>query len=166
MPPEKRSINPQLLEAAAAGNKARSDAIAQKLFAAMRKIDEEIEANEGIYPGGRITANEVCRRASVHIQTLHSPAHKDTTRRIIEEWLDKKKTRTVAKAKKIAVDRIDHWKAEHAKVASQIVIYELELQEKDNEIREMKAQVEALQAKVEAMAAGKVTSIVSSKKEK
>lgn len=158
---DKRLINQKILDAAAAKNKERSEEIVKKLLGAMRKIDEEIEANEGVYPKGRISAREVCRRASVHYQTLSAPAHKDSTKRFVEEWIAKKKTRTVAATKKVAVERIEHWKEQHHKVASQIAIYELELNEKDIEITELRKKIATLEAQMAQIAQGKLMPISS-----
>lgn len=69
---------------------ARTEAALQRLHTAMRDIEAEIEANQGVYPFnyGRVTQSELCRRADVKKATLQNPLHKDTTRVEIMAWLD------------------------------------------------------------------------------
>lgn len=69
---------------------ARTEAALQRLHKAMRDIEAEVLANQGIYPFnyGRVTQSELCRRADVKKATLQNPVHKDTTRVEIMGWLD------------------------------------------------------------------------------
>lgn len=68
----------------------RTEAALERLRKAMRDIEAEIAANQGIYPFnyGRVTQSELCRRADVKKATLQNPGHKDTTRVEIMSWLD------------------------------------------------------------------------------
>jgi cob(I)alamin adenosyltransferase len=69
---------------------ARTAAALDRLRKAMREIEAEVLANQGIYPfnHGRVTQSELCRRADVKKATLQNPVHKDTTRVEIMGWLD------------------------------------------------------------------------------
>nr|WP_315427868.1 hypothetical protein [uncultured Albidiferax sp.] len=69
---------------------ARTEAALARLHKAMRDIESEITAHQGIYPFnfGRVTQSELCRRADVKKATLQNPVHKDTTRVEIMAWLD------------------------------------------------------------------------------
>lgn len=69
---------------------ARTEAALARLHKAMRDIEAEIAAHQGIYPFnfGRVTQSELCRRADVKKATLQNPVHKDTTRVEIMAWLD------------------------------------------------------------------------------
>ncbi|SDO84149.1 hypothetical protein SAMN05216303_102493 [Rhodoferax sp. OV413] len=69
---------------------ARTEAALARLHKAMRDIETEIAAHQGIYPFnfGRVTQSELCRRADVKKATLQNPVHKDTTRVEIMAWLD------------------------------------------------------------------------------
>ncbi|MEO5797405.1 MAG: hypothetical protein ABIP34_21475 [Rhodoferax sp.] len=69
---------------------ARTEAALARLHKAMRDIEAEIAAHQGIYPFnfGRVTQSELCRRADVKKATLQNPLHKDTTRVEIMAWLD------------------------------------------------------------------------------
>ena len=72
-------------------SKSRTKEVVKKIREAMQTIELDIDQNEGIYPfnGGRLTQAEVCRRAGVHKITLQGPAHRATTREMIEVWLKK-----------------------------------------------------------------------------
>ena len=69
---------------------ARTEAALARLHKAMRDIEAEIAAHQGIYPFnfGRVTQSELCRRADVKKATLQNPVHKDTTRVEIMGWLE------------------------------------------------------------------------------
>lgn len=58
---------------------------------AMREIEEEIELN-GYYSHnrGRLSRNELCRRAKVGATTLKNPAHAETNLRV-QRWLKRLK---------------------------------------------------------------------------
>ena len=69
---------------------ARTGAALARLHKAMRDIETEIAAHQGVYPfnHGRVTQSELCRRADVKKATLQTPLHKDTTRVAVIGWLD------------------------------------------------------------------------------
>ena len=137
----KKSLSSLLRDAAAESAKARTDDVLIKVRTIFTIIDAEIEANHGIYPhpGTKLGQREFCRRAGIHYQTLQSPAHKHTTRLEVIEFLDKHKTNTSKRAIKASVTgKVDYWQGEHQKVATQIGIYELLLNEKDIHLREVK----------------------------
>lgn len=69
---------------------ARTQAMLQRLHKAMREIEAEIAAHQGVYPynHGRVTQSELCRRADVKKATLQTPLHKDSTRVEVLRWLD------------------------------------------------------------------------------
>jgi hypothetical protein len=68
----------------------RTGAALERLHKAMRDIEAEVVAHQGVYPFnyGRVTQSELCRRADVKKATLQNPLHKDTTRVEIMRWLD------------------------------------------------------------------------------
>lgn len=68
----------------------RTKAMLERLRAAMKEIENEIHAHQGIYPFnyGRVSQSELCRRADVKKATLQTPLHKDTTRVEVMRWLD------------------------------------------------------------------------------
>jgi hypothetical protein len=139
---EKKVLNGRLRHAAAESARARSEVVVTKIRNTIQIIEAEIEANHGVYPypGTKLGQREFCRRAGIHFQTLQTPAHKHTTRLEVEAFFAKHRQNKTKQAIKTAVtERVDFWKGEHEKVASQIHIYELELNEQDVNIRKMQA---------------------------
>jgi FtsZ-binding cell division protein ZapB len=138
---EKKKAHDRLPELGAESAKARKDATVVKVRATIELIDEEIAANHGVYPypGKRLSEREFCRRAGIHYQTLRMPAHKDTTKLEVEAFLSRhtgNKTKQAIKA--TVTGKIDYWQGEHAKVATQIAQYELELAERDSDIQQLR----------------------------
>lgn len=135
-----KKTNDALREAGSLHAKQRTENIIQKVRSAIASMEDEIKLNGGIYPenAGRLTQSEVCRRAGIAKITLHSPLHKDTTRLEVYSWIASHPIKRKPEVRKAVTGRADFWKAEHAKVASQICIYELQLNEKNIEIRELK----------------------------
>lgn len=166
MPPKDLKINDALRESAATAAKARSEAVVKKLYDTMALIDKEIEANEGIYPGGKLNQRELCRRADVHYQTLQQPTHKDTLKRVVDEWLESKTTKTLSDSRKAVTDRAVYWKEQHQKVATQISIYEAEFAEKNSRIAELEEMVDQLQQQVSLLQKNKVSTLTAVRKDK
>ncbi|WP_323143623.1 hypothetical protein [Massilia phyllosphaerae] len=167
MPAKQTAINDALRASAATAARARSQAVAQKIRAAMKLIDEEIKANEGIHPGGKLSQRELCRRASVHYQTLQQPAHKDTLKRDVDNWLaEKTAPKTIHDTRKAVADRADHWKEQHRKVATQICIYEAELAEKNTLIADLENLVSRLREQNSALQQSVATSLYTHRRGK
>ena len=137
-----RDQNDGFRNAAMESAKARRDEVVRKVRETITMLEDEIEKNHGVYPhpGVKLGQREFCRRAEIHFQTLQAPSHKDTTRREVEEFCNKhKQNRTKRAIKEAVTQKVDFWKSEHDKVATQIHLYELELNERDFQIRTMKA---------------------------
>lgn len=120
------NIPPELL----ANARARSSAFTAKLERAMRKMELEIEHNEGIYPlnGGRVSIAELCRRADVSDITLHTKVHRNTTRMFVQRWIDQIKCSTVQGKKQVrrtVTDRAERWKDAFNRLATKVHIDEL-----------------------------------------
>ncbi len=73
-----------LVEASASSRKSR---VISKIREAMELMELEIKENQGEYIAGRLSLNEVCRRAGVHPITMQGPAHKATTKPMVLAWL-------------------------------------------------------------------------------
>lgn len=153
--------NEGLREAAAVYAKQRSNRIAKTLRNFMQIIDREMNENDNIYPhnGGKLNQRELCRRASISFMTLQSPAHRETTRKLVNAWLESKSIVTKKTAAKAVSGRTDHWKEQHRLVATQIHVYELELKEKDLVIQSLRQQAAALEAQLAQTKKGHVISI-------
>lgn len=74
---------------------ARSSRVAQKMDSAMSQMEAEIDAGDGVY-AGRLSLNEICRRAGVHPVTVHGPSHAKTTKPRALAWLSRMKKKTGA----------------------------------------------------------------------
>lgn len=118
--------------------------VRQKLQVAMRKIETEIEENDGIYPGGRLTQAEVCRRASIDKTTLQRETHKQTTLLEVNFWLKRLKKTAASESKvvrKLVTDRIELWKDAYHSIAQNYSLAELELLSKNEEIEKLKIKI-------------------------
>ncbi len=141
------TIPPELL----AASKARTTVVITKVKDAMKRMELDIQNNEGIYPfnGGRITVAEVCRRANISNMTLQAPAHKVGTKIIVEEWIKKLTARLTTGTKivrRAVTDRAEEWKRVHDEIATAYHIDHLtlvnvraELDEAQGRIRELEA---------------------------
>ncbi len=151
--------------------KKRTQAVVTKLRAAMKAIESEIDEHEGIYPlnGGKLNQAEVCRRASISNVTLSTPAHRDTTRKMVDAWLTgiKKATVTGRKSVRRAVtDRADDWKRAHAAIAQSYRAAELEYLDMRSTVKKLEGEVQklsdenaALRNLLESAGASKVVSL-------
>ena len=129
--------------------KKRTQAVVTKLRASMKTIEAEIDAHEGIYPlnGGKLSQAELCRRAGISNVTLATPAHRDTTHKMVEAWLTRIKSTAVTGRKSVrraVTDRADDWKRAHAAIAQSYRAAELEY-------LDMRATVQKLQRSVQKL---------------
>lgn len=92
-----------LPDALLAHSRGRTDDVTDKLRRAMKVIEAEIEENEGIYGfnGGRLSLAEVCRRANVFKSTVQGPAHRDTTKPMVQKWIKLVKKASVTGSKSV-----------------------------------------------------------------
>lgn len=133
-----------------ASSKARSADVVAKLNRAMRDMELEIEQNDGLYPlnGGRLSAAEVCRRAEVNPITLHAPKHKETTRKLVEKWIEKISSKVVQGVKRVrrtVTDRADSWKQAHDEIATAYHIGKLEVVNLKAALHEAEKRIKALE---------------------
>lgn len=130
----------------------------------MTVIEGEIDKNDGIYPynGGRISQAELCRRADVTNVGLATPAHRDTTRKAVAEWLARVKSAGITGRKSVrraVTDRADDWKRQHDAIAQSFRLAELEHLEMKRNYQTLKAENAALRELLNATAAAKVVSL-------
>jgi DNA mismatch repair ATPase MutS len=129
----------------------RTANVVNKVRSALRAIELDIEANDGIYPynGGRLTQAEVCRRAGIHKVTLHGPAHIETTRKSISEWLTATK-RSLITGKRVVrkqvTERADSWRERYIKAAQWVDHYHREDVVRQARIFELEAENARLRA--------------------
>jgi hypothetical protein len=132
------------------------DKVVAKLDRAKSIVAKEIEANEGIYPHnkGRVTQAELCRRAGIGKATLQGPAHKDTTRVAINDWL-KALSRGVVQGhrnvRRTVTDRADEWNRLYGEIADSYAIAELELVEEKRKTARLERELAAASADLLAL---------------
>lgn len=144
--------------------KQRTKLFVEKLQKAMKDIELQIEQNEGIYPfnGGRLTQAELCRRAGVSNIALQGPAHKLTTKLVVDSWLQRIKAGTVTGKKsvrKTVTGRAEAWKAQHGAIAQAYHKSQLERIDLLARIKTLENENEALRTQLASSGAAKVTAL-------
>lgn len=145
-------------EALLAHAKSRTEEVVAKIRKAMAAIELEIDKNDGIYPfnGSRLTRAEVCRRAGVHKITLQGPAHRETTRKMIDVWLKKVKERMVIgkrAVRRAVTDRAENWHERYLKAANMTNLYHVQLVSLNNVLAKRDARVHELEERVNQLQA-------------
>lgn len=141
--------------------KQRSQAVVKKLRDAQKTIEAEIDANEGIYPynGGKLSQAELCRRAEISQVTLSTPAHRDTTRKMVGEWLARIRNASITGRKSVrraVTDRAEEWKRHHEAIAENYRLAELEMLEMRRELKKLRVENDELRALLEESGSEKV----------
>jgi len=126
----------------------RSADTRSRVLAAMSAIEEEMAANDGIYPqnNGAVSAAEVARRAGVHSTTFFSPKQRALGEEV-RAWLAKLKKRnavTVATVKRSLAERIADWKALYEGLAQSHRDTELQLQQVEAELELTRDQLQSV----------------------
>ncbi|WP_156902126.1 hypothetical protein [Azohydromonas australica] len=150
---EMKQVPPDGLIASAKG---RTNDFVARLEEAMRRIEMEIEQNDGVYPlnKGRVNQAEVCRRAGKNKRTLQTSIHKDTTKKRVDEFVGRVSAGLVSGRKsvrKAVTERADYWKAEHNKIADNYHLMKLEQIEDRRRIAELEKEVRKLVVQIEVM---------------
>ena len=80
----------------------RKESTCQKVFAAMRQIEQEVDIHSGVYPfnGGRICVQEVLRRAGLSSAALEKARHREL-RDEVHAWLCRIQKNTANGAKSV-----------------------------------------------------------------
>jgi competence protein ComGC len=158
-----KPLNDGLRDAAAAYAQTRSSGVVLAIKTAMATIDAEMADHDNIYPhnSGKLNQRELCRRAGVHFMTLQSPAHKETTRKQVDAWIESKSSVTKTAATKAVTDRAAYWKEQHRLVATQIHVYELEHKEKDLVIEQLRDENSKLREQLSKASKNKILNIVT-----
>lgn len=125
----------------------RTADIHSRVLAAMANIEQEILANEGVYPHkkGKVSGAEVARRANVHPTTLFGDKYvglADTVR----NWVSALKTRhavSVTMVKRSLEVRIADWRELHNGLAQSHRDTELRLQQAEAELSQVRERLSA-----------------------
>ncbi len=127
----------------------RTQEVVAKLRAAIKIVERELEEHEGIYPfnKGRLNQAEICRRAGISNVTLSTPAHRETTKKMVDAWLLATKNATASGSKSVrraVTDRADNWKRAHATIAQSFRIAELELLDMKSTVKKLNVDIKNL----------------------
>lgn len=144
-----------------AASKRRTSAFVAKIRQAMATIEREVDENQGIYPynGGRLSQAELCRRARVTNVGLATPAHRDTTRKMVQDWLARVALAGITGKKSVrraVTARADDWERRHAALAQSYRLAELDFVEMRRRVAALQAENEALRKQLEASGASKL----------
>lgn len=136
--------------------KARHDANTQQAYErvreAMRLIQQEMAANQGIYPQnkGAVSLAEVARRAGMHPVTFHKPNYQE----LIEEvkaWLHELKSGAIVGTKRVHKalgTRLQEWKQLYNDLLESHQISETDLARTNIRLKELEDECRELRKKL------------------
>lgn len=147
--------------------RARHDANTKKTYervrGVMRLIQQEMAANQGIYPQNRgaVSLAEVARRAKMHPVTFHKPNYQELVTEV-KTWLHELKSGAIVGTKRVHKElgtRLQEWKQLYNDLLESHQISEtdlahatMRLKELENENRELRQKLaEATSPKVVSM---------------
>lgn len=130
--------------------KERTRKVVAAIKNAMAEIREDVKATEGVYPmnAGRLSMAEVCRRAGVHPITLMGKAHRDSTRPMVQRWLQELGSVQGSRHVRATITmRADIEKEKCRRIASQFqAMYQVEMPKRDAELARLRERISALEA--------------------
>lgn len=152
----------------------RSGRVRISIERALKKIEQEMEEADGIYPGngGRLSVAEVSRRAGVSSITLYGKNHRTTTLAMVRSWIgiqERTGRATRRGAKRSAAERVLEWKRRYNDIAASYKrMYSIEIVQRDAKIESLQKEVERLKAQVACsdQSSGKVVGIAGRKARK
>jgi len=126
---------------------ASRDAVIRRLREAMRTIERELDLAGGLYPRGKLTQAELCRRASVRQATLQKRTHRDSTLREVNAWLGRVAIaiRTSKSVKAAVFARVESLRDANAALMQRYHEAELELIDARSEMDRLTSRVEELE---------------------
>lgn len=133
----------------------RSAEVEAKVREAIAKIDKEMAGNGGIYPqnGGKVSCNEVARRAGISETTLFSPKQRELGKKV-KGWVESlKKTGTVTRmrVRRTFQERAEDWRKLYLALKDQQILVELELQDAHVELEKARAELATLSEQYDAL---------------
>lgn len=155
-------------KAARLRGEARTAEVETKVREAMVTIKNEMVANSGIYPenGGAVSMNEVARRAKISETTLFSPKQKELGK-IVKAWVESLKKKEVVgrmRVRRTFYERSEDWREKYLALQDSHIATELDLQDANVQLQdaqkalaELRDKYEALLEQMRAGAASKVT---------
>lgn len=124
----------------------------EKITRAQRVIEADLERHGGVYPyeGGRLSTEEVLRRAGLHRALLQKPRHR-ALRDQVNAWvaeIKKKQLKGKKVVRKAVTERADRAEDEIAQIRQRWAEAELEFAEQANEVARMTSKCAKLEAEV------------------
>ncbi|MBF3380603.1 hypothetical protein [Burkholderia pseudomallei] len=137
-----------------------AEATHERVRAVMKAIQEEMAANEGIYPHnkGAVSQAEVARRAEIHPNTLHKTRYVLLGEEV-KDWLDTLKQGTVVgrmRVRKELGTRVQEWKQLYEDLRETHRITETDLAHANELLKEARRENEELRARVSELTKQKV----------
>lgn len=130
--------------------KERTRRVVTAITSAMEAIKEDVNANEGIYPfnSGRLSLAEVCRRAGVHPITLMGKSHRDSTRPMVQRWLQELGPVQGSRRVRATVTiRANIEREKYCRIASQFqAMYQVEIPKRDAELGRLRERISILES--------------------
>lgn len=127
----------------------------QKVARAKRAVEIDLERYHGVYPyaGGRLTAEEVLRRAGLNRALLQKPRHADLKSDLKAWLLDVKKKQLMGKkiVRKAVTERVENAKGEINQIRQRWVEAELEFVEQANEIARLNRKCAELEKEIRVL---------------
>lgn len=155
--PRKRSdkTRERIREKALERGQERTADIHSRVLAAMATIEQEIMANNGVYPHkkGKVSGVEVARRAEVHPTTLFGDKYTELAD-TVRNWVSALKTQhavTVTTVKRSLEVRISDWKALYNGLAQSHRDTELMLQQAEAELSQVREQLAVTSSERDAL---------------
>lgn len=148
----------------------RTEAVVAAVRAAMKTIEKDIDAHDGIYPAnkGALSRNEVYRRAGIHNTTLYDDRYK-SLRADLTAWFNKIKETSVTgrgRVRREISSRVADWRQRYEGVVNSHRKTELDLQEAERKLEAAEDSIakltkdnERLQQALIKATAGKVVAI-------
>lgn len=129
----------------------------ERCEAAMRNIQADVEANKGIYPlnDGRITMQEVLRRADLSSAALEKPHHRDFKGEVTD-WVagaNRRIARGARTIRKVVTERVDDANAEIKAIRQAWTEAELEYVDGRGELAKLTTEKAALMREVQQLRA-------------
>ena len=154
-------------EAARLRGEARTAGVEARVREAMVTIQEEMAANNGIYPenGGAVSMNEVARRAKISETTLFSPKQKELGKHV-KAWVESlKKTEIVGRknVQRSVFERSEDWRKKYLALQDVHIATELDLQDSKVQLQDAQTALAELNNKydtlLEQMRAGAASNV-------
>lgn len=152
----------------------RTDEVVTKVRIAMAAINSELASNDGVYPQnkGRLSLNEVARRADIHNTTLHAERFEDLLAEVkawmeqpedAEEPKSESRRRTPLERLKVYRDQLEGLEQSHRDTNLELQQAQADLGEATRRIEELITENERLLALVSNSAQGKLVKLPSTK---